>query len=148
MVLEDFGFYWLHRLFHCSYLYKTIHKQHHYYNPTIGIAATYAHPIEFFFVDLVPGGLGRKFLGARMHIFTSFMLYMFRIIESTDGHGGYEFPWSPFRLLPFSGSASFHNYHHSHNVGNYGSFFSFWDNLCGTNQKYLEFISKEEKKIR
>ena len=80
---------------------------------------------------------------------SSFMLSIARVIETTDGHGGYEIPWSPFRLLPLSGSARFHDYHHSHNLGNYGSFFSFWDTLCGTNKKYLEFIAKdEEKKIR
>jgi sterol desaturase/sphingolipid hydroxylase (fatty acid hydroxylase superfamily) len=26
---------------------------------------------------------------------------------------GYEFPWSPYRLLPFSGSSTAHDYHHS-----------------------------------
>ena len=34
---------------------------------------------------------------------------------------GFEFPWSPFRLLPFSASATYHDYHHSHNRGNFSS---------------------------
>lgn len=39
------------------------------------------------------------------------MWHIIRILESLDGNCGYEFSWSPFRLLPFSGSASYHNYH-------------------------------------
>lgn len=58
-----------------------------------------------------------------MHIATLQLWLMLRIGETIDGHCGYEFSWSPFRLLPFSNSAESHNYHHSHNVGNYGSFF-------------------------
>ena len=83
-----------------------------------------------------------------MHIITSYMLSVIRILETTDGHGGYEIPWSPFRLLPLSGSATFHDYHHSHNLGNYGGLFSFWDTVCGTNKKYLEYIIKGNKKLR
>ena len=148
LIIEDFGFYWLHRLFHTSYLYKAIHKKHHNYKKTVGIAATYAHPIEFFFVDLAPNGIGRRIFGSKMHIITSYMLSVIRILETTDGHGGYEIPWSPFRLLPLSGSATFHDYHHSHNLGNYGGLFSFWDTVCGTNKKYLEYIIKGNKKLR
>ena len=59
-----------------------------------------------------------------------------RIGETIDGHSGYEFSWSPFRLLPFSSSAESHNYHHSHNDGNYGSFFILWDTIMGSNQAY------------
>ena len=34
-----------------------------------------------------------------------------RVMETVDGHCGYEFSWSPYRLLPFSGSSEYHNFH-------------------------------------
>lgn len=60
-----------------------------------------------------------------------------RVAETIDGHCGYEFSWSPYRLLPLSGSSEYHNFHHSHNVGNYASFFSYWDSLFGTNKDFF-----------
>merc|ERR1711974_112076 len=66
-------------------------------------------------------------------------------METCDGHCGYEFSWSPFRLLPLSGSSTYHNFHHRINVGNYGSFFTIWDTLCGTNKQYFKHLAKKEK---
>ena len=79
---------------------------------------------------------------------------IYRIFESADAHSGYEFPWSPYRLVPFSGiflvlnlaPASYHNYHHTHNKGNYATFFSLWDTVFGTNKSYNAFIEKRQKK--
>jgi len=80
-------------------------------------------------------------------------------METADGHCGYEFSWSPYRLLPLSGmnffldfksfikgSSIYHNFHHSHNVGNYGSFFTLWDTLCGTNRHFFKYLANKEKK--
>ena len=81
---------------------------------------------------------------------------VYRIAESIDAHSGYEFPWSPFRLVPFSGiillnlvPASFHNYHHTHNVGNYATFFCFWDYIFGTSPRYYAHREKlrQEKRV-
>ena len=69
-------------------------------------------------------------------------------METIDGHCGYEFSWSPYRLLPFSGSSEYHNFHHSHNVGNYGSFFSYWDTFFGTNGDYFRFRVEKEKETK
>ena len=74
------------------------------------------------------------------------MWIVLRILETTDGHCGYEFSWSPYRLLPLSGSASYHNYHHTHNVGNFGSFFMIWDSMMGTNKSYFNYLKKKEEK--
>lgn len=48
-------------------------------------------------------------------------------------------------MVPFSGSASYHNFHHTHNVGNYATFFTLWDTFNGTNKPYYEFVNKKEK---
>jgi sterol desaturase/sphingolipid hydroxylase (fatty acid hydroxylase superfamily) len=55
-------------------------------------------------------------------------------METVDGHCGYEFSWSPYRMLPFSSSAEYHNFHLSHNVGNYSGVSMYWDAICGTNE--------------
>lgn len=39
---------------------------------------------------------------------TSNMWGLYRVCESGDAHSGYEFPWSPFRLIPFSGISFLH----------------------------------------
>jgi len=67
-------------------------------------------------------------------------------METADQHSGYEFSWSPYRLIPLSGSANYHNFHHSHNVGNYTSLFTIWDTLCGTNSHYFKFQAAKERK--
>jgi sterol desaturase/sphingolipid hydroxylase (fatty acid hydroxylase superfamily) len=147
MIVEDTVFYWTHRLMHTSYLYKNIHKKHHEYKHTIGIAAEYAHPVEFVLSNMVPTGAGLVLLGKRCHVFTWYMWLVIRVLETTDAHCGYEFSWSPFRLLPFSGSSSYHNFHHSKNIGNYSSFFTYWDTLCQTNKHYWKSLSKAEKSM-
>merc|ERR1719150_539863 len=45
-LFNDVGFYWSHRLVHHPALYGKIHKQHHTYSGSIGIAAEYAGVVE------------------------------------------------------------------------------------------------------
>jgi len=47
--------------------------------------------------------VGMKILGSKVHIATSVMWSIVRGMETVDAHSGYEFSWSPFRLLPLSG---------------------------------------------
>ena len=139
MIVEDMSFYWLHRLLHHPKLYSKIHKIHHQFYSPISFSAEYSHPIEFVASNILPTMLGPLILGSHMHLATlSFWLIM-RVFETIDRHCGYEFSWSPYRLLPFSGSSEYHHFHHSHNVGNYSSFFYYWDTLCGTNTSYFKF---------
>lgn len=58
---------------------------------------------------------------------------------------GAEFPWSPYRLVPFAGSATFHSYHHSRNAGNYSSFFTHWDRMMGTMRSYEQYVHTHHK---
>lgn len=88
---------------------------------------------------------GPKLLGKQMHLITFWLWVFARVGESVDGHGGYEFSWSPYRILPLSGSANYHDFHHSANVGNYCSLFTFWDTVFKTNSDYWIWLSKHEK---
>jgi len=146
MLCEDFLFYWIHRILHHPKLYPHIHKKHHEYTVSVSIAAEYAHPIEFILGNIIPSIAGYKILGTQVHICTVVMWNIIRIAETLDGHCGYEFSWSPFRLLPFSGSANYHNFHHYQNTGNYCSLFTFWDSLCGTNHTYFKYHDKSKKR--
>lgn len=145
MVCEDFTFYWMHRLLHTGPLYRRIHKMHHTFKTTVGIAAEYTHPLEFILGNMLPCAVGPAILGPRAHIVTIFCWYAIRFGETLDGHCGYEFSWSPFRLIPLSGSAEYHDFHHSANVGNYSSFFCVWDTVFGTNKDYYKHLEQREQ---
>ena len=145
MFVEDFCFYWTHRMLHHRAIYPYIHKMHHTYSTTVGIAAEYAHPVEFVFGNMLPTAAGPALLGPNVHLYTVLAWYVIRFGETLDGHCGYEFSWSPFRLIPFSGSAEYHDFHHSANVGNYGSFFSIWDSVFGTNKAFYKLLKEREE---
>jgi sterol desaturase/sphingolipid hydroxylase (fatty acid hydroxylase superfamily) len=146
MLVEDFLFYWHHRMLHHPKIYPYIHKIHHEYNITVSISAEYAHPLEFILGNVLPANIGPKILGSQVHFITYNLWIIVRLLESVDGHSGYEFSWSPYRLLPLSSSSSYHNFHHSHNVGNFGSLFTFWDSFCGTNKRFYQHQARKEKK--
>jgi len=136
MLVEDFSFYWSHRTFHRPFFYKRFHKIHHEFTNTVSIGATYAHPVEYIFGNAIPTALGFMILGTRCHFATYIMWIIIRMFETVDGHCGYEFSWSPYRLLPMSGSSEYHNFHHSHNSGTFTSFFTIWDTVFGTNKDF------------
>ncbi|EGR34105.1 hypothetical protein IMG5_023830 [Ichthyophthirius multifiliis] len=144
MIMEDFSFYWAHRFLHLPFVYIYIHKQHHEYNNSISLCSEYANPIEFVLSNIFPTCLGYLLLGENVHFATYLLWLGIRIFETIDGHCGYEFSWSPYRLLPLSGSSEFHNFHHSHNIGAFGSFFTYWDTICGTNRDYFAYKARKE----
>ena len=102
MLCEDFTFYFSHRLLHTRFLYRHFHKMHHRFTVTVGIAAEYAHPFEHVFGIMLPTAIGPLILGRNIHILTVFAWYAVRTGESLDGHCGYDFSFSPYRLIPFS----------------------------------------------
>jgi sterol desaturase/sphingolipid hydroxylase (fatty acid hydroxylase superfamily) len=140
MMIEDTMFYWVHRALHHPLLYGRCHKIHHEYKTTIGIASEYAHPIEYVIADAIPFTTGPLLLG--LHYYVFWMWMVLRVGETVDGHCGYDFPWSPYRLLPFSGSADVHDFHHSHNMGNFATFFTYWDDIMGTSAEYHKYLKK------
>ena len=144
-LVEDAMFYWTHRSLHASpLLYRWVHKWHHVFHHSIGIASENAHPLEFLLGNLVPVMAGAML--TRAHAFTFFVWLTVRIFETVDAHSGYEFPWTPARLLPFAIAASHHDFHHSSNVGCFGSQFRFWDWLCGTDQAFNSSAEKSAAK--
>jgi sterol desaturase/sphingolipid hydroxylase (fatty acid hydroxylase superfamily) len=145
MMVADTYNYWSHRLMHSPYFYKKSHKVHHEFVVSVSIAAEYFTPAEHLLSNCIQTGLGPMLLGFRCHIVTFYLWIAFQTIEPADAHSGYDFPWSPFRLLPFSGGADYHDFHHSHNVGNFASYFTYWDTICGTNEHYWRYFEKKQK---
>jgi len=49
---------------------RNIHSVHHRHKIPVGLAATYAHPIEFLCGNVVAAASGPLILGNRMHMWT------------------------------------------------------------------------------
>jgi len=141
--VEDFYFYWIHRLLHWGPFYKYIHKVHHEHAAPFGIAGEYAHPIETVFLG-IGTILGPLIL--RAHLLTLWVWLFFRVWQVIDCHSGYNFPWSVNRFVPFWGGAEFHDFHHMAFVGNFASTFKIWDKIFGTDDKYYQWKAKEAEK--
>ena len=138
-LLEDFLFHLSHRLLHWKYLYPYIHKVHHKYRVSVSIAAEFAHPADYIITSLLPSSAGSILMESKMHLFTQMVWYVVRITETAEGHSGYDLPWSPFRVLPFTTSPAYHDFHHYENTGNYSSAFRHWDTFFGTNKSYYRY---------
>jgi methylsterol monooxygenase len=161
-VLEDFLFYWTHRLFHIPYFYKRFHYIHHTYEAPYSLVGTscsvplarclrtpidgfvmcirvggIAHPVEFVLNFMLPF-LAGPFLCASLwgtHILTYCAWQLFREMRSTEAHSGYLLPWHMSHFLKFIGymGAPMHDVHHRRK-GMKTNFGSyvFWDLICGT----------------
>jgi sterol desaturase/sphingolipid hydroxylase (fatty acid hydroxylase superfamily) len=137
---EDLLFYFSHRLLHQPFLYSRVHKKHHSFYNVFHMSAVYTHWFEFTIGNLIPLFSGAILLGPKMHIVSLVTFIMFRNIETHETHSGYEFPWSAFKIFPFSTDSAYHNYHHLKNIGNYSSFMIVWDTVFRTNQHYYREV--------
>lgn len=137
---NDFLFYWVHRLLHHPSIYQHIHKQHHRFNISIGMAASYAHPVENLLANLIPTLAGCFIMGSHIVVMWTWIVY--RLAETIDGHSGYLFDWSPFHYIPLNAGLDRHDFHHSKNMGCYGA--PYWDNFFGTDRVYLEWKEKQK----
>jgi methylsterol monooxygenase/4-alpha-methyl-delta7-sterol-4alpha-methyl oxidase len=111
------------------------------------ISSEYAHPIEYIVGNLLPVYAGSLILGKNLHCISFALWTIVRISESHDTHSGYEFTWSPFRLIPFQTTTSYHEYHHSRNIGNYSTFFTIWDTVFGSNVEFYKFLKNKDKQL-
>jgi sterol desaturase/sphingolipid hydroxylase (fatty acid hydroxylase superfamily) len=78
-----------------------------------------------------------RILKMKLHAFFYYAWLALRIFKTTDNHAGYDFPWSPFGIIPGTSPGLYHDFHHSHNIGNYSTFLTFWDTVFGTNKVYF-----------
>ncbi|XP_033954098.1 fatty acid hydroxylase domain-containing protein 2 [Pseudochaenichthys georgianus] len=126
-LLEEFMFYYSHRLFHHPSLYKRFHKQHHEWTAPIGVVCIYAHPLEHMISNMLPVALGPVLLGS--HVTTTAMWYSLALISTTISHCGYH--------LPFLPSPEFHDFHHLRFNQCFGVI-GILDRLHGTDTKFRQ----------
>ena len=129
-----------HRSIHLPCLYW-IHKKHHEYNKIfIPMVGAYSSPVEFIVNNAIPNVIGIKILASftDVHIITITIWIIFRVIESCEGHCGYEWPWAQLNILPFSAGTNYHYFHHTNYVCNYGAILTLYDSLFDTNEEYSE----------
>jgi sterol desaturase/sphingolipid hydroxylase (fatty acid hydroxylase superfamily) len=130
LVLEDFTEYWMHRLFHTPFLYKHIHKQHHFFQMPFSLCAEYAHPLDFVFCNYIPVMMGPCLFPQHVVIFWAWLAL--RILLATELHTGYSFPWNLENFFYYYAGPKHHDRHHEAFMGNYGSTFKIWDIMFGT----------------
>jgi len=153
---NEFFFYWAHRAFHeFPSLYK-LHKKHHEFNFTVGIAAEYAHPIEGVVCNILPtysGAIIHMLYFGHVHACHVLVFVAFRLLQTTEAHSGFYFPISVDHLflsawlfpdLGASIGSNHHYFHHSHNKGNYSS--PMVDRIFGTDLAYQKYIATVKSK--
>ncbi|XP_020421144.1 methylsterol monooxygenase 2-2 isoform X1 [Prunus persica] len=99
-ILEDFVFYWGHRVLHTKWLYKHVHSVHHEYATPFGLTSEYAHPAEILFLGFATI-IGPAITGP--HLITLWLWMVLRVLETVEAHCGYHFPWSLSNFLPVYG---------------------------------------------
>ncbi|XP_078480996.1 zinc finger protein isoform X2 [Ciona intestinalis] len=102
VLVDEFIFYYSHRLFHHPFIYKHIHKMHHEWIAPISIAASYAHPIEHIVSNALPLLVGPILMGS--HIAVVWIWLVIAQFETCLHHCNYHFP--------VMSSPQFHDYHH------------------------------------
>ena len=135
---NDLGFYWTHRLLHTPLFYKTVHKQHHEFAGSLGIAAEYAHPFEVLLSNVLPSLGGAVFpIGGSQHPLCVVVWLSMRLYQTYCAHGGMVFKGTILETIGFdhAESACFHDHHHTTNKGNYSSMVTDW--LFGTMDDYV-----------
>jgi methylsterol monooxygenase len=103
IIVDEIGFYYMHRLVHHKSLYKRIHKIHHEWTAPIAITALYAHPLEFFIGNMLPAALGPLIMNS--HISVTWVWYFIAYLTTLTVHSGYH--------IPFFHSAEHHDFHHA-----------------------------------
>ena len=145
LVIEDYAFYWSHRLLHHPLLYKRMHKIHHEFDFTIAYMTLYCHWFEFIISDMLPIGLSLHLFQSNIHVFTVSLFASYSLFKTHYMHCGYEFMFFPVppdmpRWLSVV-SAEHHDFHHTRNLGNFSTGIALWERYMGSDE-----IFKKEKK--
>ena len=143
LLFEEITFYTFHRTLHHPKLYY-LHKKHHEYKSTINLAYLYSGTVEHL-GNVMTTGLSYTLLSrvCPVHIFTVIIWLTYRIIETEDGHCGYDWPWAISHWFPFSAGGKYHFFHHSKNAGNYGGILHLFDTIFDTNLDYRKIDCPE-----
>jgi sterol desaturase/sphingolipid hydroxylase (fatty acid hydroxylase superfamily) len=144
--IQEFGFYWSHRLLHTSYLYARVHKIHHEWTFPVCIAAQHQHPLDYMLASIVPVVISVNIVKPHMFTYTMFVLYTMMV--NMDDHCGYAFPWSPVRLIPFTSPTEAHDWHHARKITEcYSSKLMVYDRMFCTDTGYVASIQAKNTHV-
>lgn len=148
-VFNDIFFYLTHRMFHSKALYF-LHKQHHSFGGTMGIAAEHANPVESLVANVIPTVGGVTFFGCHNPLCV-IIWTLVRVQQTCFAHSGYVFDNVLDTLgLAHTEEVIFHDHHHASNQGNFGCLFM--DYCFGTmdhftaNGGFEGYVSKSDAK--
>ncbi|GAC92749.1 sterol desaturase [Pseudozyma hubeiensis SY62] len=161
LLMEDIGFYAVHRALHHPKIYKYIHKKHHEFSAPIAGASTYAHPLEHYFSNLLPILVG--LLITRAHLSVQYLFFSGLMIGTHAQHSGYNSEstchafspdarcassrrltkalFFPAAAVPFLTCALVHDWHHYFNTENYGPV-GLLDAIFKTNKTFKAWTSE------
>ena len=114
VLLTDVLFYYPHRAMHSKWLYP-IHKTHHVWKKSMGMAALYAHPFEHVFVNVAPPFLASVLLKCHPAVLCAWVA-----VASAN------------TVFAHAMEESQHNDHHRHWTKNFGVGLMLCDRLHGT----------------
>ena len=86
LLIDEFLFYYGHRLLHHKKVYRYIHKMHHEFRAPVGLAAIYSHPVEMLLSNVGPLFIGTVVCGS--HIYTVYIWVIFAVLGTTTHHCG------------------------------------------------------------
>lgn len=99
-LIEEILFYSIHRIMHITVFYQQVHKLHHKFTAPVGMAGTYAHPLEHFLTNLLPILFGPILL--KMHITLIWIWILFAQFMAITTHSGYDFYGFPSWYFDFN----------------------------------------------
>ncbi|WP_306250981.1 sterol desaturase family protein [Parvularcula sp. IMCC14364] len=150
LLIQDFYFYWMHRIVHEPAFYNRVHKTHHLSTNPSPFSAFAFHPFEavleiailLVLVFIIP-----------LHAIALITAGLLSLVYNVYGHLGYEVMPRFLANSPFGywlNKSAYHNQHHRTYRYNYGLYTVIWDRLYGTlhpkaDQLYDQATQKPEK---
>ncbi|EQA44430.1 fatty acid hydroxylase family protein [Leptospira broomii serovar Hurstbridge str. 5399] len=132
LTIQDFYFYWTHRLMHTRLFFKTFHKVHHdSITPSPWTAYSFS-PWEALIHAMIMPIVASLF---PVHTIALVIFMTFQIIRNVLGHSGYEMlpSWIISNgILKHINTNTNHDMHHQYFRYNFGLYTTIWDSIFGT----------------
>lgn len=132
LFIQDWYFYWMHRISHRPGIYERVHKTHHLSTNPSAFAAFAFHPLEAILEIAI-------FIPILMVIPTTpsalLIVGVISLVYNVYGHLGYEIMPRALAKSPIGfllNKSAYHNQHHRTYAYNFGLYTTIWDRLHGT----------------